>query len=265
MNNENTEKLEMFSSEWYDEYFRRAVSSLTHAKFCELVYGKNLCQHGLMDMEELGILISLIQPNAKILEIGCSNGYITEYIQSNTSATILALDYSSVAIEQAKERTKKKGKMLEFKQADLSKEEIPGNDYDYIVLIDSIYFLGDFQRSIERLNRKLNKTGKMIITYFQGTDDEDGNKKLPGPDTTFIAKAFNQLGMPYDWYDFTVNVRRHGIKNYEVGEALKESFENEGNQFLYEARAAENRFFKESAENEEIVRYMYIVNSIQDV
>jgi hypothetical protein len=28
---------EMFSSEWYDEYFRHALSSGAHARFCERV------------------------------------------------------------------------------------------------------------------------------------------------------------------------------------------------------------------------------------
>jgi hypothetical protein len=61
------------------------------------------------------------------------------------------------------------------------------------------------------------------------------------------------------WYDFTPNVRAHGLKNFQVGEALKEDFTREGNQFLYQARAAENRFFKESAEKEAIVHYIYVV------
>ena len=79
MKNEKTEQPEIFSSQWYDEYFRRAAASSTHAEFCERVYGKNLCQHGLMDMEELDFLISLIKPEAKILEVGCSNGYYRVY------------------------------------------------------------------------------------------------------------------------------------------------------------------------------------------
>ncbi len=260
MNKDNAKKLEMFSSQWYDEYFRRAAFSPTHAEFCRKVYGKNLCQHGLMDMAELDFLVSLIKPGAKILEVGCSNGYITEYIHAQTKSEILGLDYSEVAIEQAKERTKQKVKTLQFKRVDLSKEEIPGKAYDYIILIDSIYFIGDLQETVRKANEKLTNAGLMIITFFEVKDEDDENNQLPGADGTWLAKALEELGATYEWYDFTENVRAHGIKNYQVGEDLREAFEREGNQFLYEARAAENRFFKASAEKEAIVRYMYVVN-----
>jgi hypothetical protein len=100
----------------------------------------------------------------------------------------------------------------------------------------------------------------MIITFFDTADEKDLNHPLPGPDSTWLAQALGKLGARYQWVDFTENVRAHGIKNYEAGEALKDAFEREGNQFLYEARAAENRFFKEVAERGEIVRYMYLVD-----
>lgn len=260
MNNESAEHPEMFSSQWYDEYFQRAAFSATHAEFCRQVYGENLCQHGLMDQAELDFLISLIKPGTKILEVGCSNGYMTEYIHEQTKAEILGIDYSRVAIEQAQERTKQKAKTLQFRRVDLTKDEIPGNEYDYIILIDSIYFLGDFQETVRRINKKLTHAGRMMITFFEIKDESDEGRQLPGPENTLLAQALAQLGATFEWYDFTENVRAHGIKNYQVGEALKEAFKREGNQFLYDARAAENRFFKESAEKEAIVRYMYVVN-----
>jgi hypothetical protein len=51
--------------------------------------------------------------------------------------------------------------------------------------------------------------------------------------------------------------------NYQVGEELKEAFEAEGNDFLYQARAAENRFFKQHAEKEEIARYLYVATPLE--
>ncbi len=256
--NDNPDQMEMFSREWYNEYFRRAASSKAHSLFCERVYGKDLCQHGLMHMRELDLLVSLIKPNAKILEIGCSNGYITEYIHDRTGATILGLDFSDVAIEQARQRTTDKSGSLQFKRVDLTQEEIPGSGYDYIILVDSIYFLGDFAESLRRFSERLNVTGQMVISVFQVKDEEDPEEILLS-ESTLLAQALDQLGFSYTWYDFTADVRAHGIENYHVGEELKAAFEAEGNEFLYEARAAENRFFKESAEKEEIVRFMYLV------
>ena len=59
---------EMFSKAWYNEYFRRAAESPTHSRFCEAVYGRDLCQHGMMDIEEMDFLASLLRPGEKVLE-----------------------------------------------------------------------------------------------------------------------------------------------------------------------------------------------------
>ena len=91
----------IFSKTWYNEYFKRAVDSAAHSEFCKRVYGMDLCQHGLMHMEELDFLISLIPAGSHILEIGCGNGYITEYIFERVPSTIVGIDFSDVAIDQA--------------------------------------------------------------------------------------------------------------------------------------------------------------------
>lgn len=245
------EQAEMFSRQWYNEYFRRAATSAAHAQFCEKVYGKDLCQHGLMDMAELDFLITLIEPGSKILEIGCSNGRISEYIAERVECQILGLDYSDVAIEQAQEKMEGKGKALHFEWADLTNADIPGGNYDLVLSIDSIYFLGELEQSLPRLSHKLRPTGKMVVTYFQ--------EEALSPEATFLALALEKLGFIYEWYDFSENARAHALKNYLVGEELKAAFYAEENGFLYLARAAENRAWKESADNKAMVRYMYVV------
>jgi len=253
----SAEQPEMFSREWYNEYFRRAASSAAHSQFCERVYGRDLCQHGLMDVQELDLLVSLIHPQSRILEVGCSNGHITEYIHDHTQAEILGLDFSDVAIEQAQERTKDKAVTLRFARVDLTLEEVPGSDYDYIIMIDSIYFLGEPEEAIERFRQKLSPSGRMMITYFQVREEEA--QRTLSPESTYLGEALKKQGFEYEWYDLTENVRLHGMRNYQVGEELRDAFEEEGNGFLYAARVAENRFFKESVEREAIVRYLYVV------
>jgi SAM-dependent methyltransferase len=257
------EPAEMFSRDWYNEYFRRAEYSAVHSRFCEKVYGKDLCQHGLMDIEELDFLITLIKPRSKILEIGCSNGHITEYIYAHTQSQILGLDFSDVAIKQAQDRTKDRQEALRFTRVDLIQEEIPGSNYDYILLIDSIYFLGELRDAIQRFNQKLSSSGKMLVSFFQ-TKEDNAEEDL-SPQSTDFGAALEDLGFAYKWYDFTENVKRHGILNYLVGEELKDAFEQEGNSFLYEARAVENRSFKESAENNAIFRYLYVIERLDRI
>ena len=254
----DTLDLEMFSSAWYDEYFRRAVSSQAHARFCEGVYGRDLCQHGMMDMAELDDLVSLLQPGATVLEIGCSNGYITEYIHDRVPCTLVGIDYSSVAIAQAQDRTRDRGDTLCFACVDLTQETIPGDAYDAIVLIDSIYFLGEFEATLARLVAKLNRSGRLIVSVFQ-TQEEGDRDDILHPDHTSLAQALRALHLPYTWYDFTRNVKRHWLENHRVANELRPVFVAEGNAFLYEARAAENAWFKERVDRNVIVRFMYVV------
>jgi len=260
MGSGNADELTMFSREWYDEFFRRAASSEAHSQFCEMVYGRDLCQHGLMHMRELDFLVSLIEPHSSILEVGCSNGFITEYIHDRTDSTILGLDFSDVAVEQASRRTRNKAQTLRFEHADLTKDVISGTGYDYIILIDSIYFLGDYTTSLNRFNERLSARGKMVTSVFQGKGEEHPAEIL-SPDGTLLARALRELGFEYAWYDFTADMIAHGMDGGHALEELREAFEAEGNEFLYEARAEEIRHFRELAEREEITRYMYVVGS----
>jgi SAM-dependent methyltransferase len=211
-----------------------------------------------MDMQELDYLITQIKPGEKVLEIGCSNGFITEYIHDHTSTNILGIDFSDVAIEQARLRNKEKADTLKFECINLLEEPLPSGDFDLILLIDSIYFLGDLQKTLLMLKEKLSENGRMILSIFQYKEEDDPEQILL-PDHTFLAQALNKLEFTYSWFDFTKNARDHGRKNYEVAKDLKDAFHDEGNAFLYEAREAENGFFHEAAELGTITRFMYVV------
>jgi cyclopropane fatty-acyl-phospholipid synthase-like methyltransferase len=249
----------MFSSEWYDEYFRRALSSEAHARFCECVYGKNLCQHGMMDMAELDFLITLLRPGDHVLEVGCSNGYITEYIHDRVSCTLLGLDYSDVAIAQAQDRTRDKADTLRFARVDLTQEPIPGDGYDAILAIDSIYFMGEFEDTLSRLVAKLNRSGRLLLSVFQSREEGDPDDILT-PEHTHLARALAALGLSYTWHDFTENMSRHWLENYRVANELRSAFLAEGNAFLYEARASESAWFRERVDMDILVRFMYVVD-----
>ncbi|MGZ8216605.1 class I SAM-dependent methyltransferase [Methylomagnum sp.] len=216
---------EMFSNEWYDEYFHRAYTSPTHARYCEQVYGRDLCQHGMMDTAEMAFLASLLRPGEKVLEIGCSNGRITEYLQQASGCRVHGLDYSDVAIGQARERIQGKNVPLEFSCVDLIHDEIPGGNYDTILSIDTIYFMGDYLL----------------------------------PEHTRLGEVLNTLGFSYIYHDFTANVRNHWLKNYHLALALQPEFTAEGNELLFTARMAENGWFKDHGDAGTLVRYMYVI------
>lgn len=250
---------EMFSKEWYNEYFRRAAESPTHSRFCEAVYGRDLCQHGMMDIDEMDFLASLLKPGEKVLEVGCSNGFITEYIHRQAGCDILGVDYSDVAVGQAQARTRGKADTLNFRCVDLIQDELPGGEYDVILAIDSIYFMGDYNQTLAKLNAKLAPGGRMIIAAFQVKEEDDPDTILL-PGHTRMDEALKDLSFRYTRHDFTANVRNHWIKNYECSRKLQSDFAAEGNAFLCEARMAENGWFKDHAERETLVRFLYVID-----
>lgn len=250
---------EMFSKAWYNEYFRRAAESSAHARFCEAVYGRDLCQHGMMDVDEMASLSTMLKPGEKVLEIGCSNGHITEHIHQQVGCEILGVDYADVAVGQALRRTEDKRETLNFQCVDLIQDELPGGDYDVIVAIDSIYFMGDYGTTLRKLNAKLKPGGRMIVAAFQVKEEDDPDTILE-PGHTRMDQVLKSLSSDYVQHDFTPNVRNHWIKNYEYSHRLKADFDAEGNGFLCEARMAENGWFKDHAERETLVRFIYVID-----
>lgn len=249
---------QMFSKDWYNEYFRRAVDSEAHSRFCEAVYGRDLCQHGMMDIEEMEFLATLLKPGEKVLEVGCSNGYISEYLHGQSGCNILGLDYADVAIAQAQARTRDKESSLSFRCADLIRDELPDGDFDTILAIDSIYFMGDYNKTLAKLNANLKPGGRLIIAAFQAREDDEPAILLQ-PGHTRMDEALLALDFAYIQHDYTRNIREHWIKNYQYSHTLQAEFTAEGNAFLCEARMAENGWFKDHAERETLVRYLYVI------
>lgn len=252
----------MFSKDWYNEYFRRAVASPTHARFCEAVYGRDLCQHGMMDVEEMAFLATLLKPGSPVLEIGCSNGQISEYLQQHSACDWLGLDYADEAVAQAQARTQGNSK-LSFQVADLIHDPLPDDGFDTVLSIDSIYFMGDYNRTLAKLNAKLKPGGRLIVAAFQAKEDHEPDSLLQAGGTR-MDQALQELGLNYVQHDFTANVRNHWIKNYQYSRSLQADFEAEGNAFLAEARMAENGWFKDHAERETLVRFLYVVEGRRD-
>jgi hypothetical protein len=56
---------------FYDAYYEAAQDSAAHALFCERAYGRNLCQHGVADMNQIQLLIDAqgIDQTTSLLEL----------------------------------------------------------------------------------------------------------------------------------------------------------------------------------------------------
>jgi hypothetical protein len=104
----------------------------------------------------------------------------------------------------------------------------------------------------------------MIIAAFQAKEESDPDTILL-PGHTRMDEALQSSSFRYVQHDFTANIRNHWLKNYEYSRKLQSEFTAEGNAFLCEARMAENGWFKDHAERETLVRFMYVIEHNTDL
>ena len=237
----------------YNMYFTRAETSEAHRIFCERVYGKNLCQHGITDMNQLHQLIEVLHLSQSdtVLDLGCGCGLITEWLSDATGASFTGIDLSGEAIKQAKKRERKD---LHFQIGNMNHLEFDENSFDAIISIDTFYFV-DLNDIVVQLKEIVNPHGQMGIFFTQWIDD-DTEKELLFPKCTELAAALNNNHLQYTTQDFTREEEEHWHKKVEVLEELKPLFEKEGNLKLFEYRYDEAVYYK-GWDPEKRSRYLY--------
>ena len=225
---------------FYNEFYEKAEKSEVHSEFCKLVYGKDLCQHGMLDMNQLDKLIEIskLNSNSNVLELGCGNGFITEYISDKTQCHITGIDIAKKAIEHANERTKQKNNRIIFETKNMEKLDYKEKSFDVIISIDTLYFVKDLNNTLQNIQRLLKQEGVMYIFYHVPPDAACCSELNPSKDS-MLGKALDRLNCKYQTIDFTKENKRHWELKKQVLLKLKSNFEGEGSMFLYNNRMAE--------------------------
>ena len=100
--------------DFYTAFYAAVEYSPAHALFCERVFGRNLSQHRFADLRQLELLLQAVPiiSDQKVLELGCGNGLVSEYLSDRTGAHVTGLDYIPGAVDQARRRTAVKSNRL---------------------------------------------------------------------------------------------------------------------------------------------------------
>ncbi len=225
---------------FYNEFYRRAETSAAHAEFSERVYGANLCQHGMMDMEQLRILLDTLQLGSsnRVIELGCGNGLIAEYVSDQTEARVTGVDLAYDAIERAGRRVAAKADRLRFETGNMNALEFREGSFDTAISIDTLYFVADLGETLRQIKALLAAGGQMGIFYDVWSWEAESQADLE-PDNTKLALALSALGLQYSVIDFTAAEAAHWKRKGEILRELRPAFEAEDNMFLYNNRLAE--------------------------
>ncbi len=253
--------------DFYTAYYNAVAHSHAHATFCEFAYGKDLRQHGFMTMAQLDALLGVTrpQPGQRILDLGCGDGMIAEYISDATGASVTGLDFIPSAVAQACERTRAKAPRLDFVVGDLTQLALPVPAFDLLLSIDTIYFSNDYIDTLKRWKAHVCAGGQMALLYSCGVDPEHPKETFSAatlrPDRTELAEALGQLGLGFETLDFTAQDYELAQRKKYILEQLEPEFEAEGYRFLYENRLGEALGVMAAVECGLHARYLYHIRT----
>jgi len=247
-------------SNWYNDNLLRCVNSPAYTLFCEQVFGKNLAQFNVLDMEQLNTLISTfnLKDTDLVLDLGCGLGKITEYIYHQSGAKIIGLDFAEKLITWAKANTEAKDGELLFQVGNFDNLNFSSFTFDAIYAIDTLYpiNLASLDKTIAKIYDILKPTGQLGIFFAQIIDSEKDSYLL-APNSTEMAEALLKQGFSFTTIDFTANARIIWEKEINIGNKLKEMFQQEGNLDLCEDRINDGKRCIHRIDNNLQKRYFY--------
>ncbi|MBS1150998.1 MAG: Methyltransferase type 12 [Myxococcaceae bacterium] len=105
------------------------------------------------------VVSGLVVPGHRVLEIGSGLGDLLAAVRPSEG---VGIDISPGMIALARSRHPE----LEFVCADIERDPIDADPFDYAILSDSIGSLDDVQVALEKVRPLLKPNGKLIITYY---------------------------------------------------------------------------------------------------
>ena len=114
-----------------------------------------------------GVLSSLYASsvNASLLDVGCGEGAISDFITMNQKAKYVGVDISKEAIHLAKS---KRGPPLRFVHSAAHTFQ-PKNNFDVVVFSEVLYYV-EHEKVISQYLEYLNPKGIMIISNYHLTE-----------------------------------------------------------------------------------------------
>lgn len=147
------------------------------------------------------------QPGIKILDFGCGDGTMTNYLQEVFfEATIIGVDISKDALEQARQNYQH----IQFKHLEQNALGFPDNHFNLIIAAEIFHHINRTQHKkyLDEILRVLKKTGTFIMlernSYnvgaffrFKRDPQEYGNRLLSPWYTSTLLKKY---GKPHFYY-----------------------------------------------------------------
>jgi 2-polyprenyl-3-methyl-5-hydroxy-6-metoxy-1,4-benzoquinol methylase len=104
--------------------------------------------------------------NKTILDVGCGEGLLLDYLDRWGYQKYVGIDFSDVALRNASKRANAKTSFV----SGLAESFVPDGQFDSIIFNESLYCFADPLQVIHRYERYLTPDGVMLVSLFTKTE-----------------------------------------------------------------------------------------------
>lgn len=132
---------------WYDDYYQKTATDL-----------------GPWNEFLLPELAAVLQPQHKLIELGCGQGHVLRYIAETgllPAKNICGMDQSLVAVDFVRAHIPAAHCFV----GDLHKLDLPDASFDFCLLMETIEHLTDPLPVLQKINRLLSPAGVLYLSF----------------------------------------------------------------------------------------------------
>ena len=124
---------------------------------------------GYITRSELREMVGALHvgPGEKIADLGCGRGGPGQWIARATGATLVGIDFSAVALEQARVRARRLGLTVSYKSASFDATGLDAASVDGAFSIDVIWAILDKRAGFAETARILKPGAKFVFTDWE--------------------------------------------------------------------------------------------------
>ncbi|SES25926.1 Methyltransferase domain-containing protein [Lentzea xinjiangensis] len=117
-------------------------------------------------LDEVVALLDL-RPGQVLLDLACGRGGYGLEIARRTGCRLVGVDFSAVAIEQARERARTRESGAEFRVGTLTETGLETASADAVLVVDAMQFADPTVEALRECRRVLVPGGRLVITCWE--------------------------------------------------------------------------------------------------
>ena len=210
----------------FSNFYHEIESSHAFSQFCLDIHGRRVPQFNLMDHVQWEAFLGQadlipFKEGDSYLDLGCGLGYLTEEVASRYGLRALGYDFSSKAIQLARDRCRLNKSLVTFEEHNFHHLKAH-KTFKLITSFDGLYGIKKWPEMIEVLLELLDPGGSALI--FQSCVVKGPLEKGP----LFESLKGSGLGVSWRFWEFTERERLFYEQSKKVLARYRPIFEREG-------------------------------------